>query len=378
MSHQQHIVYIITKLELGGAQKVCLSLFEQLPHAGISTSLISGKKGPLVERVQQSSHAILLHSFTREISAFAISRELRCFFDLVKQLRELKKNNPDIIVHTHSTKAGLIGRWAAWYAGIKIRVHTVHGYAFHDHQNIVVWCAIYFLELITSLITTHFVCVSSHDVQTGIRLFPRFEKKYSIIRAAVEKEHFFTPALSIKSDRNFIFGTIACFKPQKNLFDLLRAFELVYHHDQRARLEIIGDGTLRANIESWIHIHALGHVIKLHGWQHAVAPIMQTWNAFVLTSLWEGLPCAIIEARLLKLPVISYNTGGIRDVIHHELNGLLYPQGDWHGVALGMKTLMHEQALYTNLQTHTDNLHEFDTTVMINLHAELYKKLMHL
>ena len=120
--------------------------------------------------------------------------ELRCLWHLIKQLRSLKKRHSTIIVHTHSTKAGIIGRWAAWCAGIKTRIHTIHGYGFHDHQPWLLWLPLYLLELITSIITTHYICVSSADVATGIKLFPYFARKYSVIRAAVDQQQFYIPA----------------------------------------------------------------------------------------------------------------------------------------------------------------------------------------
>ena len=371
MSKEIQVVYIITKLELGGAQKVCLSLFNGIP---LST-LISGSHGTLASQVTAKENTILLSSITREISFLSLFKELRCFIEIVRHLRRLKKNYPSIIVHTHSTKAGLIGRWAAWCAGIATRVHTVHGYGFHNHQKRLIWFGIYFLELITSFITTHYVCVSSEDVKTGVKLFPWFSKKHSIIRAAVDKK-FYIPARPINSKKTqLIFGSIACFKPQKNIFDLLRAFKKVHDQEPRARLELIGDGELRPAIEQWITTHQLSAVITLHGWQSNVVPIMRQWNAFVLSSLWEGLPCAIVEARLLKLPVISYDTGGIHDVIEHQQNGLLYKKQDWEGLASGMLLVIRDAPLYQKLQMYSDDLHEFKTDYMIKKHIMLYKQL---
>src|SRR5579872_1291542 len=374
-----HVVYIITKLELGGAQKVCLSLYDALQQTpALDVTLISGAEGTLVPHVSKKSNVILLDDIKREVSGNILS-ELRCFFTLIRTLQELKKKYPVLIVHTHSTKAGLMGRWAAWFAGIKNRIHTVHGYGFHQHQSRIAWSIIYLLELITSFVTTHFICVSSQDVKTGLKLFPSFARKHSIIRAAIDWHQFVKPARKhtpLAPHEPFIVGTIACFKPQKNLFDMLQAFESAYHREPRLRLEIIGDGSLRYDIEHWILNHNLNNVITLHGWQDRVSPIMKKWHAFVLTSLWEGLPCAVVEARMLKLPVISYDTGGIHDVIQHKKNGLLYEQKDWIGVANGMISLAQEQQLYTTLQLHQDDLTDFRTESMVQEHIKLYKQLL--
>lgn len=380
-NNQIHVLYIITKLELGGAQKVCLSLMDGLKQVDATALLISSASGILVPTVKDNPNVILLDDMQRDVSYKNIIKEISCFFQLIRHIKILKKQYPNLIVHTHSTKAGLSGRWAAFFAGVKHRIHTVHGYAFHPHQSWLVWMTIYSCELITSFITTHFVCVSSEDVKIGIKLFPWFAKKHSIIRAAVESEKFFIPAQKAnpfpEEVRPFIFGTIACFKKQKNIFDLLHAFALVHAQNSHTHLEIIGDGILRPDIERWINEHNLAHAITLHGWQHSVAEFMLTWHAFVLSSLWEGLPCAIVEARLLKLPVLSYNTGGIHDVITPGENGFLYKQKDWQSLADGMLKLTKNKDLYIKLQSHEDNLEDFDTAHMVNDHIQLYRNLIH-
>lgn len=375
-----HVLYIITKLELGGAQKVCLALKKGLEESGHVCPLISGTTGILVPTVQDAQHVYLLDSFTREVSLLAPLKELKTLFQLIKHIRQLKKKYPDLIVHTHSTKAGILGRWAAFIARAQHRIHTVHGYGFHAHQNKLVWSLIYACELITSLITTHFVCVSSEDVKTGIQLFPGFARKHTIIRAAVDWEQFYQPArltTAFPSEQEpFIFGTVACFKKQKNLMALLQAFKCVYEKNQHARLEIVGDGILRPVYEQWIARNGLHDVITLHGWKNEVASVMINWHAFVLTSLWEGLPCAVVEARLLKLPVLCYNTGGIHDVIIHGENGFLFPQGDIAALADGMLTISSRHDLFQKLQCFPENLSDFDNQQMVKQHLELYQKLL--
>ena len=374
-----NVIYIITKLELGGAQKICLSLFEGLEQAGNPTHLITSNEGILINSVHHKKNVIVLSSLQREVSALSFLREIRCFFELIRHLKTLKKIYPNVQVHTHSTKAGILGRWAAWFAGIKNRIHTIHGFAFHPHQSYPIWLLIFMIEWLTSFITTHFICVSSEDVKTGLRFFPRFGKRHSIIRAAVDWNQFFIPARQAlpfpAQKKPFIFGTVSCFKRQKNIVDLLRAFAWVHSHNSSTRLELVGDGNLRPAIMAWIQHHGLTKVITLHGWQKQVAPIMAHWHAFVLSSLWEGLPCSIVEARLLKLPVISYDTGGIHDVIITEENGLLCKQGDWEHLAQNMLKVVENKKLYSSLQQYPEDLSDFNTNQMIKEHLTLYETL---
>jgi glycosyltransferase involved in cell wall biosynthesis len=379
MNSSTAIVYIITKLELGGAQKICLSLFKEIAAKGLPTYLITGNEGTLINEVQNMPNVFLLNSLKRELHWWSFFREIKTFFLMVTILRKLKKSHPELIVHTHGSKAGVMGRLAAFCAGITSRVHTVHGFPFHENQKSLAWLAAYGAELLCASFTSHFICVSRVDCATGKKLLPKFTKNHSLVRAAVQTNHFMIPATESKRYHNaegtFVFGTISCMKPQKNLIDMLKAFTFVYQHNTRARLEIIGDGIQRKQIQEWIFKHNLEDVVTLHGWQHEVLPFLKNWHSFVLTSLWEGLPCAALEARLAKLPLLCYDTGGLREVVHHGVNGFVYPQGDWTNLAKGMLAVSTDELLFMTVRNYPDNFKEFDLSVMVDKHVKLYKAL---
>lgn len=366
-----HVLYIITKLELGGAQKVCLSLFDELQKNQHNTWLVSGSGGELANQAKTKPHVILLNALKREI-CFS---EFKAFIQLIRAIKKILQQHDDLIVHTHSTKAGYLGRWAAWVANVKYRIHTVHGFGFHQHQSWINYSISYILEILTSFITTHYICVSTKDVETGVNSIPYFAYKHSLIRAAIDNLSFVPATTPSSFDNTFIFGTVSCFKEQKNIFDLLHAFAYTHLHNPNTRLEIIGDGFLRPKIEQWIKQHNLTNAITLHGWQHTVAPLMKTWQAFLLSSLWEGLPCAIVEARFLKLPVIAYNVGGISDIISHGENGLLYTPKDKESLSYGMLSLTHDKELYNQLSSYKEDLSAFTTSIMIKQHISLYRSL---
>ena len=373
-----HIIYIITKLELGGAQKVCLALHKGLKNSGLSSTLISGDEGVLVPLVAGDASTILLHSFKREISIRGIINEFSTFFTLVKALRNLKAHSKEpVIVHTHSTKAGILGRWAAFFSGINIRVHTVHGFAFHEHQSWPLWLVIVFFEWVTALITTHFVVVSSKDQETGTTYLPTFKNNHSIIRAAAftrPEESFHKVPKTFNEENPCILGTVSCFKPQKNLSDLFHILRtLITTVSPHFRLEIIGDGSERLRLENLAQELGISNFIFFAGWQNDIAPWLARWDIFTLTSLWEGLPCSIIEARLFKLPVVAYNTGGIKDVILPDKNGFLITQHDTASFVAAIKKSFENPELYQQLSKFPDHLEDFSIEAMINQHIKLYK-----
>jgi glycosyltransferase involved in cell wall biosynthesis len=360
------VVYIITKLELGGAQKVCLALFNQI-NKDITTYLISGTEGPLVSTVQNNPRAFLLPELTREVlfSPRALLQEIRAFFSIVKVLRTLKKEHTTIQVHTHSTKAGYMGRWAAFFAGITTRIHTVHGFGFNDYQPTFIHSIAYILEYCTALITTSYICVSTHDLALGKKKLPGFKQKAHLIRAAVDDQKFIAAQRLKEPQKDFlVFGTIACFKPQKNLLDLLKAFHFVHQYNPLTHLDVIGDGIQRPLLEKFIKEHQLEQAVTLHGWQHNVAPFMARWNCFVLSSLWEGLPCSIVEALFMEIPVIAYNVGGISDVLPESQ---LVDPGNWQMLAHKMQQLLQQPIAPVFHQKDT-----FALSAMINQHQAIY------
>lgn len=380
-----HTLYVLTKLELGGAQKVCLSLLKGLQEKGIESSLISGPEGVLVSEAKKSSSVYLINSFRREVGFKSIFLEIKTFVCMILLMRKIKKNNSSLIVHTHSTKAGIFGRWAAFFAGVKKRVHTVHGFGFHKYQSKIGWVVNYIFEFLASFVTTHYVCVSDEDRKTGRRLIPNFLKKSSIIRAAVDWDRFYQPAILYKEKSNdekqFIFGTVSCFKPQKNLLDLLKAFKLfrdklMNKQKENVLLQIVGDGILRKEIEQWIHENKMKEYINLLGWQSDVAPFLRNWNVFTMSSLWEGLPCAVVEARLSRLPVISYSIGGIPEVIKDGINGFLVKPGNWKKFSERMGQLYNNYQLYSDMRQLQEDLSDFRDQSMIDNHINLYNRII--
>lgn len=379
--HQLHIVYIITKPELGEAQKICLSLLKRLTEHHLHTMLISSIDDVRADTPVEKNNIFLLKSSPQNSRLNSCIENICFFFALYKKLRELKKQYPYLTVHTHSIKAGIMGRWAAWLAGIRTRVHTIHGFAFHPHQTMLTRFLFKGVELLTSLITTHFICISSEDVKIGLSHFPHFKKKHSIIRAAIDKQQFRMSSrfhIDFPNDTQpFIFGSIVPFKKQKSICDLLKAFALVHKHNPLTRLELIADGAFCIYLKKQILELHLEQVITLKSAKNEISLLMKHWHALVVTANQERLPCAVIEARMLKLPVISYRTGCIHDIICHEQNGLLFEQKKWQQLAQGMLAISQKKELYSSLSRYKDDLQDFDTDQMISQHVDLYRSLFH-
>lgn len=372
------VLHIITRLDLGGAQKSCLALIHELQknYPEFEVYLISGTTGELVPQAQKLAHVWLLDSLVWEIHPRLLLLEIRNFYRIFKIMRSLKlKHAGKIMVHTHTIKAGTIGRWCAFLAGIKIRVHTIHGFGFNIYQNKLVWLIFYLIELINSLITSHFICVSSQDKHAGSEILPFFSTKSTIIRAAtLYPNHQSKNPLNLAQHRPFCtIGTIASLKTGKNLFELLKAFQWASRHQPKLQLEIIGDGPLRQALEMYLKQHNLLTKVKILGWQANPCAYSCHWQAFAFTSLWEGLPCAVIEMLDAQIPVISYQVGGISDLI--PANQLFY-SGKWQDLAQAMLNLASHSHNGLEPKPPTQPNQAFYIPKMALDHVFIYKQLL--
>src|SRR2546422_2813873 len=184
------ICQIITKLELGGAQQTTLYIVAHLDRSRFRPVLISGEPGLLDDEAKALGGVEFyqVSSLVRQIRPW---RDLRALAELTRLLKTLKP----AIVHTHSSKAGILGRWAAWLAGVPIIIHTIHGSGISPSQPAWLRWLLIGLERLTGLITTHWIAVSEADVVKGLGwgLFQR--SNVSVIRPGVDTQSFQFPPL---------------------------------------------------------------------------------------------------------------------------------------------------------------------------------------
>ncbi|HBS47892.1 TPA: hypothetical protein DEO28_01000 [Candidatus Dependentiae bacterium] len=380
-----HVVHIITRLDLGGAQKVCLLIFKNLQQSGQvnGASLIAGEGGGFADSVKDFENVYLLRNFKHAIGLKAVFYDLAAFFQMIFILRKLKKKYSNLIVHTHTPKAGVFGRFAAFFAGVKVRVHTIHGLSFNEFQPKPIQLVIKLVEKFAGFFTTHFICVSKADFEICKKIYPNFEKRSSIIYPAVDFANF-APTVKTNFDKategknKITLGVVSCLKGLKNIQELLEIFaelDKKLNENFDLNLEIVGDGKFRVGYQEWITKEKLGNKIKLLGWREDVAVLMKNWDIFVLPSLKEGLPCSVVEARFAKLPVVSYEVGGVGEIIESGKNGFVAKLHDKEIFKQNLKKLIINKNLRKNFSQFEDNLEMFKDSFMFEKHTDLYNKL---
>jgi glycosyltransferase involved in cell wall biosynthesis len=341
------VFHVITKLELGGAQKVVLMTLDRLPADEYERALVTGTEGLLVESATQITglRTLWIQPLVREIHPV---KDVAAFFKLWQMFR---RERPDV-VHTHSSKAGILARWAAKLARVPVIFHTVHGFSFNDFQRPIVRGTYQWLERVTARVTDKLVMVSYADAEKGeqVGIFKRGD--WILCRAGIYLEEFMKSgprrrqlsAWGIPENR-VIVGMVSNFKPQKSPVDFVDVAAKVLKQTHSVHFVMAGDGELRPKVEDRVHEHGIGNNFTLLGWQHDMPETYRNLDVVVLTSLWEGLPCVFSEAMASELPVVATNVDGAREAIIDGDNGFLHEPHDVDAMATSVLKLVTDEEL---------------------------------
>ena len=386
------VVHIITKLDLGGAQQNTLFTVAHLARSRYDPVLISGTNGLLVEDAKKLDDVkvYLLTELVREIRPI---KDLIALFKIRNILKELKKDNvkiesesnSQIIVHTHSVKAGVLGRWAAYMAGVKVIISSIHGFSFNDYQPSLVRAFYIYLEKLTAIITAKFIAVSKENIDKGINKGIFTRDKVVLIRSGIEIETFRSEKHDrIKGRRELGFDAdiplvamIACFKPQKSPLDFVRVAKMVSDEIDEPRFLLVGDGILRTRIEALIDKLNIGDKFILLGWRRDIPEIMNCIDVLVLTSLWEGLPRVFPQAMASGIPIVATKVNGAPEAIRNDVNGFLLAPGDIGGMSEKIIYLIkHPEKAGEMGKKGKIFVKEFDIWKMMEKQEELYNNLL--
>jgi glycosyltransferase involved in cell wall biosynthesis len=367
------VFHVITKLELGGAQKVTLMTLERLQRDRYDVALITHPDGLLVDWANRIPNLTRywIPSLIREV------QPVQDFMALVSLWRLFRRERPQV-VHTHSSKAGILGRWAAWLAGVPNIFHTAHGFGFNDFQRPMVRNLYIWLEKITGRISTKLVVVSYANADKGEKngVFERGD--WILCRDAIAVQQFMQPGPRRKQLANWgvdegsgkvIVGMIACFKPQKSPVDFVDVAAEVLKQTPRVHFVMAGDGELRPQVEARIRQHGIEGNITLLGWktESEMPELYRNLDIVVLTSLWEGLPCVFSEAMAGELPIVATNVDGAREAIVHEENGYLHEPHDIQGMAQSVLKLVENQELRRKMGARgKSRVMEFDISTSVS------------
>ncbi len=352
------VAHVITRMIIGGAQENtlynCLDLMEEYgDDVLLITGPALGPEGKLLEQGRAGGLPIhFIDHLRRQIHPL---RDLASYRALRRVLREFK---PDV-VHTHSAKAGLLGRAAAWSLNVPVVIHSVHGAPFHPYQNALARQAFLRLERWACRRCHHLISVADAmtELMVAARVAPR--DKFTTIYSGMDVEPFIAcqrwasgaRAELQFADDDIVVGKIARLFHLKGHEYLIDAAKTVVDRNPRVRFLLVGDGVLRGQYERKIAELGLTKHFVFTGLvpPERVPYYLSAMDVLVHTSLREGLARTLPQALIAGKPVISYDVDGAREVVLPGETGFLLPPKSVAPLADAIIELATDSALRSRL-----------------------------
>lgn len=330
---QQTILFIVTKSVWGGAQKYIYDLARALSSRGFRVGVAAGGKNALYEKLR--AHTIPY----RDIGYF--QRDIAFIKDIaagIEMIRILLRTRPHII-HASSPKAAGIAGVAAFLCRLMTlfrytptMIMTVHGWTFHENRSTPQLFFIRLFSRITALFYHRIIVISRVDYHAALRYHITPARKLALIPHGIDADDYsFLSRNEARaalprpiSDTPFLIGTIGEWTTNKNYMALIEAAKIIVNKNPEIRFVLFGWGEQKQLLADRIRQHNLTrHVFLMEGITDA-ARYLKAFDVFVLPSLKEGLPYALLEAQCAGVPIVATAVGGIPEIVN-ETNGVLVP-----------------------------------------------------
>jgi glycosyltransferase involved in cell wall biosynthesis len=380
------VTHVITRLVVGGAQENTIATVLGLRQkSDVEVHLLSGPvTGPEGSLESEFKNAPGLLT-----SVPGLVRPVHPWKDALALgwlVRLLKRQNPDI-VHTHSGKAGILGRLAAKRAGVHVIVHTIHGPSFGKFQNALANSVFRAAERQAARVTTHFVAVAEAMQEQYLAAGIGRPEQYAKIFSGFPLEPFLTakndPAVRARfslQPGDFVVGKIARLFKLKGHDDLFAAAPELIRRCPRIKFLLVGDGEWRARFERRASSLGVENHFIFTGLvaPAGIPPLVGIMDALVHLSLREGLPRALPQALAAAKPVVAYDCDGAREVCFNGQTGFLLPPGDVTGLKNRLLQLAGDPALCRKLgRSGAEFVREnFAVEKMVDAIYNLYLKLI--
>lgn len=309
--------------------------------------------------------------------------DLRALLALIRYMRDFRPH----IVHTHTAKAGALGRVAAWLCRVPVRIHTFHGHVFHGYfsrfwSRMVIW-----VERMLARMSTAIVAISPRqrkDLVEAYRVVP--DRKCHVIRLGFELDKLkdgqpgrFKAQLGLPSDVMLV-GIIARLVPIKNHHLFVKAVAHWVHRQKgfspnSLRFLIIGDGELREDLQTLVTQLELEEWVIFTGWVENVADIYADLNLNVLVSRNEGTPVTLIEGLSVGVPALCTEVGGVRDFLDAQCGTIVDPFVSSEELAAALDSLLNSEIVTNGIHQDAQAriLEMFDVSRLLQDMQSLYE-----
>ncbi len=347
------ILRIIARLNVGGPAIHTILLTLALNNEDFSSILVTGRVGT----GEKDMGYLAKEKGIEPLRIPELERKINPVKDIIalwKIYMLMRREKPDI-VHTHTAKAGVLGRTAAILAGIPVRIHTFHGHIFEGYFNNFSVGVFLFIERFLAFFTKYIVVVSDaqrEEICQRYRVAP--PEKVRVVPLGLELERLLKceshggrikEELSIPDD-TILIGIIGRLAPVKNHKMFLEAAKELLSdlkNNFKVKFLIVGDGQEKARLEKYADNLGIGGNVVFYGWREDMVEVYSDLDIVVLTSLNEGTPVALIEALAAGTPVVSTDVGGVKDVVVDGVNGFLVGSGDAQALSKRLLDLVYDQ-----------------------------------
>jgi glycosyltransferase involved in cell wall biosynthesis len=334
---RKKILYVITKSNMGGAQRYVFDLATHLPRDTYEVAVAQGGKGTntpeknsLGDTLEHAGiRTIPVEGFVRDVSPL---RDISTLFELVTLFR---RERPDV-VHLNSAKAVALGALAARIARVPRIISTIHGWSSNEPRPWWQRLLIRSIERFGIMLAHETIVVCAHDKRQGTTVIHNGIVPPRVLLREEARRH-----LSLPHDA-FVVGTIGELNRNKNQRMLIEAFAAL--PSTHTVLAIIGEGEERARLEEHIRSHP-PHDIRLLGYKENVAQFLKALDVFVLPSEKEGLPYALLEAGAAGIPIVATKVGGVPEIITQGHSGYLIDKGDTQALSSGLSIYLKNSGL---------------------------------
>ncbi len=378
------ILHVITRLIPGGADSNTIQTVRGLDPRYYQVDLAIGVESDFAFVAQSGvPTVVIVPDLVRNPSPW---RDVKAIF----QLARLMRKNRYHIVHTHTAKAGILGRFASALCATPVVVHTLHGSTFHRCMHPMTAMVYRFLERVAGHVTNQFVAVGENVRDIYIQSGVGEAERYVTIRSGFELQRFqmdvrrmalkrrqLCDELGIDEDF-FIIGSASRLEPRKGQNYLLQAAKTLLQKHEDIIFLIAGDGPSAKELRLTAQSLAIEDRVLFLGHRHDIEDVMAAMDVFVLSSLWEGLPQVLVQAAALGKPIVTFDIEGAREIVHAGENGFIVPRGDVHALTQAIDYLINDRPKAAQMGEYGKKFvtFEYDKEVMVRRITALYQDLI--
>lgn len=375
------VAHVITRMCKGGAQENTFNTVRLAKRDRYEVDLISGhtaRNEPSMEQAVRDTGVEIVHveHLVRNPSPL---NDLRAYNELAQLFRERKYD----IVHTHTSKAGYLGRMAAAKANVPIVVHTPHGHIFFGYFNKLLTKFFTKLERDAAQITNKLIELTQRGVDQHLAEGVGTPEKWIAIFSGIDLAPFddairaraaTRESLGVAPDE-FLIGAVGRLEPVKGFSYFVRAARIVLDSMPSARFILAGDGAERDSLKALAE--TLGERFQFLGMREDVPALMAAMDICVVPSINEGMGRVILEAGAAGTPVVATNVGGIPEVVNETVTGLLVRPRDETGIASAVLSLAADRAQRERMgEAARDHVQQFSLARMVGKIEALYEDLI--